>query len=103
MKYVFQIGVVLLLLAQCKSLQDHHVTEDFQTVVIVRNCSGTYVKIDEQDFQVCNAEALEKFDDGESVDIEYEDVEKCENKEGVAVCMLYHPHEGYVFVNQVKE
>jgi hypothetical protein len=66
---------------------------------IVRNCTGTYLRIDGNDYLVCNSEKLKSFSDESSVSVSYETIESCDQN-GV-VCMMYYEHEGIVRVTKV--
>ena len=75
--------------------------EKHETMTIVRDCTGTYLRLNEKDYQVCNHEKLSSFVDGTKVKAIFKKVKECKNKD-VAVCMLLHYNEGWIHVRKIK-
>lgn len=67
---------------------------------VVRDCSGTYLRMQNDDYLVCNKEILTDIADGSMVEVRYKKVKTCPPTDEV-VCMLYHDHKGIVQVTKV--
>jgi hypothetical protein len=72
---------------------------DMQEAIIVRDCTGTYVRINNQDFFVCNKEKIADFKDGEDVKVSVQTLDGCNSND--VVCMMFHESAGFVKVKQV--
>lgn len=72
------------------------------TGTIVRNCTGTYIRVNEKDWHVCNFELLKNYKEGIRLSVTYEIPEDCPEFNGIAVCMMYHPHEGLIRILGIK-
>jgi hypothetical protein len=68
---------------------------------IVRDCSGTYIRIDKTDYLVCNKEILQDIPDETIVSVSFKKVKQCPPTDEM-VCMLYHEHKGTVKVKKVQ-
>ena len=90
------VTLLLILVLSCKK-------SNHQEATVVKDCSGTYLKIGGKEHQVCNAEYLSPFEDGDKVAVDYKSLEGCDNLRPIpAICNLYHPHEGWIEVLKVK-
>ena len=70
---------------------------------ITRDCTGTYVRIHDKDFLVCNINSVAEYNEGDKVKVSYKMVADCPKKEGSVVCMMYHENEGMVRILKVKK
>ena len=71
-----------------------------QSMKVIRDCTGTYLRADGQDFRVCNTSALGNFDDNEVIHVTVEKVEHCDPP-AEAICLMAHEHRGLVKVREV--
>ncbi len=86
------------LLFSCAAVHDR-----LQTGIIVRDCTGTYLRVSEnEDYLICNAEILEAKKDGEKVSLVYDNTDKCPERDGKIMCMMYHESKGMIRVKSVK-
>ncbi len=67
---------------------------------IIKDCTGTYVRWNEKDYQVCNFELLEKFKGGEVIEAKFYRLKECNNPllKDMVFCTMYHQNEGWVKV-----
>jgi hypothetical protein len=68
---------------------------------IVRDCTGTYIRIGEADYLVCNKQDLVSIPDNAMVGVKYKKAKKCPPTDEM-VCMMYHEHKGVVYVTKVQ-
>lgn len=69
-----------------------------EMVQIIRDCTGTYIRMNEKDFKVCNEEAVKNIDSDTSVNLTFQNVDSCPVDEDVVTCMMYHKNAGFVEV-----
>jgi len=88
----FSLVTALIAFSSCSKESDNNAT-------VVRDCTGTYLEIDGDDYYVCNAGEIAQYDDGAKLDINYKSVPEC----GLTgTCLLYHPKKGDIEVTDVK-
>lgn len=75
--------------------------EKNQTATIIRDCTGTYLRIDDKDYLVCNGEKTSEFEENENVIVTYEDIDQC-SFDGF-LCELYHKNEGPIKVCKIRK
>lgn len=71
-------------------------------MTVVRDCSGTYLRLDGKDYHVCNEEKLSSFSSGTNVTATFKTLQNCKVLEEKIVCKLYHKNEGWVEVVNLK-
>lgn len=98
MKTIFPLLIVVALTINLACKKSIH-----KEATVVKDCSGTYLKIGGKDHQVCNAESLSSFESGDKVTINYKCLESCDNLLPIpAICYLNHPNEGWIEVLKIK-
>ena len=70
---------------------------------ITRDCTGTYIRIQDKDYLVCNINSVAEYNEGDKVKVSYKVVTDCPEKEGLMVCMMYHENEGMVRTLKVRK
>jgi hypothetical protein len=74
-----------------------------QTMTIVRDCTGTYLRLEGKDYQVCNLEKVSSFSDGTLVTATFKKIKECNGSaKDAIVCLMLHPNEGWIEVEKVK-
>lgn len=80
----------------CKKEYDKKVT-------LVRDCSGTYLRLNEKDYHVCNPEKVAAYKDNETLVATFTKLKECRGSANDAiVCMMYHENEGWIQVEYIK-
>jgi len=74
--------------------------KDCKSMIVVRDCTGTYLQDDGKDYQVCNKEKLAGYTNGETVNARYHKISDCTGDE--VICMMVHVSEGWIEVDEVK-
>lgn len=102
MKTLFGIlgsGLLLGSIFSCGAV----VHDRLDTGKIVRDCSGTYVQFEGKgDYLVCNEDILADKEDGAKVSVIYDYTKDCKEKEGKAVCMLFHDNKGMIRIKKLN-
>ncbi len=91
------ILVLTTVLTSCKK-------ETCQSVTVVQDCTGTYLRCDGKDYQVCNLEKVFSFADGAVVTATFKKLSVCKGSANdVFVCLMLHPSEGWVEVCEIAQ
>mgnify|MGYP003575855342 CR=1 FL=1 len=95
MKKALLAAAFITLAASCKK-------QDQQSATIVRDCTGTYLRYQGKDYQVCNLEKLSSYADGAVVSANFRKIDRCTGSANDAiVCYMFHPNEGWIEVEKV--
>lgn len=73
-----------------------------QPATIIRDCSGTYLRFEGKDYQVCNTEKTDSFNNEATVIATFKRVNNCRNPKSETVCFLLHANEGLVEIQKIK-
>ena len=92
------LAVSAISFLSCKSVPDSR-----QSGTVVRDCTGTYLRIAEnRDYLVCNAEVLADKKEGANVELTFVYTKECTERDGKIMCMMYHENKGVIRVKSVK-
>jgi hypothetical protein len=92
------LAISALSFLSCKAVHDR-----LQTGTVVRDCTGTYIRVSEnEDYSVCNADIIAAKKDGEKVSVVYDFTKSCPERDGKIMCMMYHENKGIIRVKSVK-
>lgn len=77
-------------------------SKDFLTVdaTIEKNCTGTYLKIDNKFSYVCNSEVLASYANGQAVSVSYESLEGCSST-GSTVCAMAFSYDSVIEIKEI--
>lgn len=95
-RILFLLAVFTVLAVACKKTPR-------TTVTVVRDCTGTYLRMDGKDYLVCNLEQVERFADGAVVKASFKRLKECNGSaKDRIVCMMVHEHEGWIEVLSIE-
>lgn len=69
---------------------------------VVRDCTGTYIRVGEKDYLVCNRNLLDTYHDGDSVRVRFSPVDNCPELDSTITCLMFHQHEGLIRLKKVN-
>lgn len=69
---------------------------------VIKDCTGTYLRIDNEDYLVCNADILKDHQEGSTVSATYRKVQKCPELDGRMVCAMYHEKAGNIRIQSIN-
>lgn len=102
-KYYLNNRNLLLLVALSISLFSCEKNTNNKNATVIKDCTGTYIRYQEKDYQVCNTSTLFPYGDGKSIKVTFKRIDACNNPESTgAVCMMYHENEGWVEIISVN-
>ena len=70
---------------------------------VIRDCTGTYLRIANDDYLVCNSDILKDYQENSKVKADFSPVTNCPENEGKIVCMMYHENKGMVRINGIQK
>lgn len=73
-----------------------------EKATVVRDCTGTYLRVATKDYLVCNNTILKNYKEGAEVTAKFAKTDSCPEFNDKAVCMMYHENEGTVRISEVK-
>ena len=88
MKTITLSLVSLLFLFSC--------TKKENNATLIKDCTGSYVHINDKDYLICNTELIENIETGTKLSIIYQKTENCAVS-SPTLCELYHKNELQVY------
>lgn len=77
--------------------------ETNQTVTVIRDCTGTYLRLNGKDYHVCNLGKVTSFPTGTTVTATFKKLTECNDSDNTAaVCYMLHENEGWIEVTKIK-
>jgi hypothetical protein len=67
-----------------------------QKMKVVRDCSGTYLQYNNDDYRVANRDVLTKYNDGDWIVASFYTLSEYNGNPDEVVCALYHENKGWV-------
>lgn len=68
--------------------------------IIIKNCTGTYLRISDKEYKVCNHQKLAEYNHGISITATYKRLKKCNDP--ATYCMMAYPNDGFIKVVSIK-
>lgn len=93
-KKLMFIALLPLALVSCGKLKQRE-------MLVVRDCTGTYLRLDDRDYKVCNTNATDIFVEGTMVRAAVQTNASC-NDDGY-YCEMYHQYDSRVRVLSISE
>lgn len=73
-------------------------------VQVVKDCTGTYLRVSGKDYHVCNTEYTDSFNNGDSVQVSWLKINTCTGTASKAiVCMMLHPSEAWIEIKSIHK
>lgn len=96
MKKLFILIIITSLFTNCKK-------ENYVNATVVKDCIGTYLRVSDKDYQVCNIEKTVSFNDQEKVLANFNLLKQCTGTATtVPVCYMLHTNEGWINIIDIK-
>lgn len=86
--------LLLILLISCSKVNDRN-------MIVIKDCTGSYLRFNEKDYHVCNIEMLEIYDNGIEVKASFKKIDDCPSNDEV-VCEMLHANEGWINVTKIE-
>lgn len=93
--YIVPVFVLFILFA-CNKVNN-------ETMVVIRDCTGTYLRLDGKDYHVCNPKKISAFVSGTEVKATFKKIKDCKDEpKQHHVCFMLHENEGWITVEKIK-
>ncbi len=77
--------------------------EPLQQGILIRDCTGTYLQINNKDYHICNPEKVDGGPSSSPIEASYKKLSVCKGSAADAItCMMLHPNEGWIEILQVR-
>ncbi|RZL20637.1 MAG: hypothetical protein EOO96_24810 [Pedobacter sp.] len=99
MKNLFPLilSIIVLAIFSCKK-------ESYSSATIIRDCTGTYLRVLDKDYQVCNIEKTASFENEQKVLANFNLIKECKNEASVvSECFMLHANAGLINIIDVKK
>lgn len=98
MKYLsFLFSFLLFVLFS--GCQEQNLTQ----ATVQKDCTGTYIRWNNQDFHVCNTEKTDNIASGTTVKVSFNTIKNCNGTASQAiVCMMLHENAGWIEIKQIN-
>lgn len=71
-------------------------------MTVVKDCTGTYLRMNGKDYQVCNTATTISYTAGTRVKVSFKAVGNCKEAPEF-VCEMLHPSEGWIKIVSIEE
>ena len=72
-------------------------------MIVVKDCTGSYLRFNENDYKICNIETVTDLEDGTIVTASFREIDACTNLAASgSLCELYHKNKGWVNVAKIE-
>lgn len=72
-------------------------------ITLVRDCTGTYARINGDDWLICNYADITDYPDGSVMDVEFIQLQECSASEPPeSTCLEYHESRGFIRISAIN-
>jgi hypothetical protein len=71
-----------------------------KNVTVIKDCTGSYLRFNDEDYQICNIEIVANYDNGSKVESSFKKIDNCELN--YVVCLMAHKSEGLINVTKIE-
>ena len=69
---------------------------------IERDCTGTYIELNDRDYFVCNPQMISTYPDGSTIKVKFNKVNECQSDTNLVLCEMYHKHYGNIEITEIR-
>lgn len=74
---------------------------NYVEAIVEKNCSGEYIKVNDNFLLVCNKEKLTSFENGQKIKVAFQVIKKCDSYG--AICAMAFAFKETVNINGIKK
>ena len=98
MKHGFHLIVIpfcLFFISCKKELPDN--------AILLRDCTGTYLRLKNTDYKICNLKKVAVYESGTTVSVSFKEIPEC-NGEGnfLITCYMLHSFDSWIEVEKIR-
>ncbi|MNJ92939.1 hypothetical protein D3C87_106140 [compost metagenome] len=95
--FLLILSIIVLAIFSCKK-------ESYSSATVIRDCTGTYLRVLDKDYHVCNIEKTAPFENEQKVLANFNLIKECKNETLVAsTCLMLHVNEGLINIIDIKK
>ncbi len=94
-----QLGVTVLFLL---TLLMTSCSKSFSRGTINRDCTGTYLMLNNKDYLICNPSIADSYENDSSIKVKFKSKTSCSSNSTGMICALYHKNYGLVEITEIK-
>ncbi len=111
MKQILFFFATILILSSCNKFKFENLDDTLQSsegktaakVEFVRDCTGSYIRIDSNDYKICNYQDVQKFESGDVLKVSYDSIGKCENTNPEQLtCKMAHLYVHNIHIHKAE-
>lgn len=92
--WILCMFLVALMMSSCSKV--------YRTGTIVRDCTGTYLQLNNMDYLICNTSMTASFQEGSSITVKFNSKSCSQGNENIILCELYHKSAGSIEITEIK-
>lgn len=77
-------------------------SKENKSATVIKNCTGTYLQVDNKIHRVCNYEILDEYSEGEEVEVSFETSRNCEAYDTLILCEMLFEYNKDIRISSVK-
>lgn len=98
-----KINIILFIFLALATIFTSCDKEAYQTATVVRDCTGTYLRLNSKDYLVCNLGKVASFSTGQTVTATFRKLKECNDPaQPTIICQMLHQNEGWIEVIKIK-
>ena len=70
-------------------------------MIVIKDCTGKYLRFNEKDYHICNIEIVENYNNGAEVKASFKKIDDCQDNDEI-VCEMLHNNEGWINVTKIE-
>ena len=70
-------------------------------MTVIKDCTGSYIRFNGNDYHICNVEIVESYDNGTEVKAFFKKKDDCPDSDEI-VCEMLHNNEGWINVTKIE-
>lgn len=99
MKKIIPFSLVMLIVL---TLSMTSCTKHATRAVVLKDCTGTYLRIHNKDYNVCNFELIQSYPEGTELNVFFQKIDECNPLGDPIICEMYHKTEGIIEITKIK-
>ena len=109
MKIFILLFVTVFLFVNCEKFKTENpddttnteVNDNVRKVTFVRDCTGSYIRIDSNDYKICNYQDVKNYESGDVLKVSYDSIGECKNfNPEQLTCKMAHMFKHNVHINK---
>ena len=98
MKPTLYLITLLLILTFCSCKK-----EVAKNATVIKDCTGTYLRLNGKDYKVCNFDKVSSFQNGVNVSVNFTELKQCDNPANIIpTCYMLHQFDSWIEIESIQ-